>query len=99
MVWLWTVLIHHRTAPLLHAVWRDVRGALAATSLVACVVWVSSTTLWYAVERSKLSWMQNGLPQALYHTVFFLHGEWPSADFHSPFGKAMALAYCLFGTA
>ncbi|CAM9528674.1 unnamed protein product, partial [Phaeothamnion confervicola] len=85
---------------LLDDVWRGCRDVLAATGLLALMVWVGSACLFYLFERGNPCTDDAfaSIPMSLYYTGIFLGGEWGTVDF-TVCGKALCCTLCVVGIA
>ncbi|CAM9449358.1 unnamed protein product, partial [Hapterophycus canaliculatus] len=83
---------------LLDDVWTQSRDTLAATGLLALVVWVGSACLFYLFEKDNACTGEafSSIPDAMYYTAIFLGGEWAEVDFTWP-GKVLCCVLCVFG--
>jgi len=85
---------------LLDDVFCDCSDILAATGLLALIIWLGAATLFYTFEQNNpnLDGAFDNIPDALYFTAIFLGGEWAVCDF-TPEGKLVAMVLCIVGIA
>eukprot|EP00752_Nemacystus_decipiens_P005802 g5248.t1 len=83
---------------LLDDVWTASKDTLAATGLLALVVWVGSACLFYLFEKDNVCTGDafSSIPDAMFYTAVFLGGEWAQIDFTWP-GKVLCCVLCVFG--
>ncbi|CAM9194722.1 unnamed protein product [Chrysoparadoxa australica] len=85
---------------LLDDVWREAKDVLAATGLLALIVWITSATLLFLSERGNACTGEAfaDIPSAMYYTAIFLGGEWGQLDF-SLVGRLVCCVLCCMGIA
>ncbi|CAM9142714.1 unnamed protein product [Ascophyllum nodosum] len=85
---------------LLDDVWSSCQDTLAATGLLALVVWVGSACLFYLFEKNNECTGDafKSIPDAMYYVAVFLAGEWGKMDFTWP-GKILCCVLCVMGIA
>jgi len=73
---------------------------LAATGLLALIIWLGAATLFYTFEKDNAAVGDDfdNIPNALYFTAVFLGGEWAVCDF-TPAGKFVSMFLCIIGIA
>ncbi|CAM9338942.1 unnamed protein product [Ectocarpus sp. 6 AP-2014] len=83
---------------LLDDVWTASKDTLAATGLLALVVWVGSACLFYLFEKDNMCTGEafSSIPDAMFYTAVFLGGEWSEIDFTWA-GKVLCCVLCVFG--
>jgi len=76
------------------------KGTLAATGLLALIIWVGAATLFYLFESSNplLGDRFKDIPSSLYYVAIFLGGEWAATDFSIP-GKVLCMFMVVVGIA
>lgn len=98
------LLLEHFTEAftLLDDAFRSCKDTMAATGLLALVIWVGCATLFYIFESSNdnpeyVDAFSN-IPNSMYYVAVFLGGEWAKTDFTIP-GKLVAQFLALCGIA
>eukprot|EP00656_Telonema_subtile_P019556 TRINITY_DN2078_c0_g1_i5.p1 TRINITY_DN2078_c0_g1~~TRINITY_DN2078_c0_g1_i5.p1 ORF type:complete len:990 (+),score=271.81 TRINITY_DN2078_c0_g1_i5:278-3247(+) len=98
------LLLEHFTEAftLLDDAFRNCKDTMAATGLLALVIWVGCATLFYIFESSNdnQEYVEafDNIPNAMYYVAVFLGGEWAKTDFTIP-GKIVAQFLALCGIA
>ncbi|CAM9445641.1 unnamed protein product [Discosporangium mesarthrocarpum] len=85
---------------LLDDVWLVAKDTLAATAILALIVWVGSAALFYIFEKDNecVGDSFNSIPNAMYFVAVFLGGDWGEVDFSWP-GKILCVILCVMGIA
>eukprot|EP00899_Mesostigma_viride_P007563 jgi/Mesvir1/16808/Mv15172-RA.1 len=73
------------------------RDTLACAGLLAVIILVAGSTLFYLVEpRGSHGGAFDSIPSAMYYCCVFLGGEWAVIDFTIP-GQVVCCLFCLLG--
>ncbi len=83
----------------LEAVWQNSKSMLQATGLVAFMVWVAISTMFYIFEGSNecVSGAFSSIPSSMYYVAIFLGGEWGQTDFNTIGGKLTCILTVVLG--
>jgi hypothetical protein len=99
------LLLEHFTKAftLLDDAFRECKDTLAATGLLALVIWVGCATLFYIFEAANDNPDYSddafrNIPNSMYYVAVFLGGEWAKTDFTVP-GKLVAQFLAIAGIA
>merc|ERR1712072_1154129 len=99
------LLLEHFTEAftLLDDAFRNCKDTLAATGLLALVIWVGCATLFYVFEGNNDNPDYSddafrNIPNSMYYGAVFLGGEWAKTDFTVP-GKLVAQFLAIAGIA
>ena len=79
---------------LLDDVYKNCKGVLSATGIVALVIWIGGASLFWIFEKETIA----NIPEALFYTAVFLGGEWALCDFGYA-GKVLCVFFCVIGIA
>jgi len=66
------------------------KHVLAATGMLALVIWIAGSTLFFLFQKD----MFDNIPNSMYFTAVFLGGEWGCIDYTVP-NKLLCIIFCL----
>ena len=79
---------------LLKDVYRKSKDVLSATGILALIIWVGGSTLFYIFQPELFE----NVPNAMYYTAIFLGGEWGMVDYNIP-NKIVTMVFCIVAIA